>query len=128
MKRRIFEMIRYGLVGGVATLADASSYYVLSRIVGLHVLAANPLAYFIGNLISFAGHRLITFHSSGKPLSEYSRFLAVTAVGLGISQLVVWSLVRIGLNDLLAKAVSIAASGLFNYAANSLWTFRERKN
>jgi putative flippase GtrA len=124
MKKVFFELVRYVFVGGAATAVDYGSYYLLTRGLAMGALAANPLAYLAGNFVSFTGHHFVTFRSSGKPLGEYVRFVIVTAVGLGISQIVVWLLLGLHTHDLIAKAASVVISGLFNYLANRFWTFR----
>jgi dolichol-phosphate mannosyltransferase len=127
MKKTFFQLVRYVGVGATATGADYGSYYLLTRAFGLGVYVSNPLAYLAGNVISFLGHRFITFRSAGKPFGEYVRFLCVTAVGLGISQLAIWVSLSLGFHDLVAKALAVIVSGCFNYLANRFWTFRAKR-
>jgi putative flippase GtrA len=124
MPQTIFQFLRYVLVGGAATVADYGSYYLLTRASGMDSLTANPLSYMAGNVISFLGHRNVTFRSRGRVSSQYLRFICVTVVGIAISQLAIWSLLRLGAHDLVSKAFSVAASGFFNYTANRFWTFK----
>jgi putative flippase GtrA len=124
MKKTFFQLVRYVAVGGAATAVDYGSYYFLTRGLSVGVLAANPLAYLAGNVVSFLGHRFITFRSEGKPLGEYVRFLLVTAIGLAVSQTVFVVLVWLGVHDLISKAAAVIVSGCFNYLANRFWTFR----
>lgn len=122
--RTFFQFFRYALVGGAATAADYGSYYLLTRSASLDSLVANPLSYLAGNVVSFVGHRTITFHSHGQVAPQYLRFIGVTIVGIIISQLVVWVSLRLGVYDLIGKAFAVALSGLFNYLVNRSWTFR----
>lgn len=124
MKKTFFELVRYVLVGIAATVVDYGSYYALTRYFFLTAQTANPIAYLLGHIASFAGHRTISFRSSGRPGRQYLRFLLVNFVGLAISQLTLVVLLRFGAHDLIAKAAAVATSGFFNYLANKFWTFK----
>jgi putative flippase GtrA len=124
MKKTFFELVRYILVGGIATIVDYGSYFALTRFFFLTAQTANPIAYLLGHIASFVGHRTISFRSSGHPGHQYLRFFIVNIVGLAISQLTLVALLRFGAHDLIAKAAAVATSGLFNYLANKFWTFR----
>jgi len=123
MKKTFFEFIRYIAVGVAATIFDYGTYYLLTRLLYLPAVAANPIAYLIGNVVSFVGQRTITFRSHGRPAHQYLRFLLVNIIGLAISQLTLVVLLRLGVNDLVAKAAGVITSGSFNYLANRFWTF-----
>jgi len=124
MKKMILQFFIYLAVGLTSTGFDYGAYYLLTRHGDMSSLAANPVAYMAGNVISFFGHRVFTFHSRGNPIFEYIRFIIVTGFGLGVSQLVLWACLKIGFHDLLAKGFSVFLSGFCNYLANRFWTFR----
>jgi putative flippase GtrA len=123
MKKIIFQLIRYGAVGGFATLVDYGTYYLLTRSLQIIPSYANPFAYAAGNVVSYLGHHFITFRSHSRVTREYPRFALVTAAGIILSQVIILFLIKIGLHDLVAKAGSVLITGLFNYLANRVWTF-----
>ncbi len=127
MRKDILQFAKYVTVGAAATGVDYGSYVLLTRLGSLGSLTANPLAYWVGNIVSFVGHRTVTFRSHGNPLAEYGRFICVTVIGLSVSQLVVWACLGLGIYDLFAKAAAVLVSGLFNYTVNRFWTFRSAK-
>ena len=124
MKKTFFELVRYVLVGAAATVVDYGAYYVLTRYFFIAAVFANQVSYVFGNIVSFLGQRAITFRSHGHPGPQYLRFLVVNAVGLIVSQLTLVILLRLGVNDLLAKAAGVITSGSFNYLSNRFWTFK----
>ena len=124
MKKTFFELVRYVSVGVMATVVDYGAYYILTRSFSFAATVANPGAYLVGNVVSFLGQRTVTFRSHGHPGSQYLRFLVVNATGLVISQFTLVVLMRLGVNDLVAKAAGVITSGTFNYLANRFWTFR----
>ncbi len=124
MKKTFLQLIRYVMVGAASTVADYGAYLFFTRITAMPALEANPLAYAIGNIVSFYGHRIVTFRSRGKPMAEYARFAVVSIAGLLVSQIVVAAALYVGISDLVGKAASIIISGMFNYLMNRYWTFR----
>lgn len=126
MRKIAYEMARYFTVGATASFVDYAVYYFLVYD-GLSALAANPLSYLVGNVVSFIGHHSITFRSKGSPTREYIRFCAVTFTGLLVSQAAIWVFIKFS-DDLYAKAAAILVSGLFNYLMNRYWTFRKLPN
>jgi putative flippase GtrA len=126
MIKTIFQLLRYISVGATSTLADYGSYIFFTRIAAMPALEANPLSYLIGNVVSFFGHRPITFRSQGNPMPEYVRFVFVSIAGLLVSQIVIAFALYIGIADLVAKAAAVLVSGAFNYLMNRFWTFRMR--
>jgi putative flippase GtrA len=124
MKKKFFEFVRYVLVGIVATVVDYGGYYILTRFLFFPATSANPVAYLVGNVVSFLGQRSVTFRSHGHPGRQYLRFLVVNVTGLIISQFTLVVLLRLGVDDLIAKAAGVITSGTFNYLANRFWTFK----
>lgn len=123
MKKTIFELIRYVLVGVMASIVDYGAYYLLTRSFLFSATISNPASYLCGNLVSFFGQRMITFRSHGHTGKQYLRFLVVNAAGLIVSQITLVILLNFGVNDLIAKAASVITSGTFNYLFNRFWTF-----
>lgn len=124
MNKNLIQLVVYIIVGVTATAVDYSFFVVLTRVFNTAALWANPFAYIAGNIVSFLGHRKVTFRSSNRPLFEYARFVTVTVVGLSISQFVLAGLLEMGVYDLVAKVVAVLVSGTFNYTVNRFWTFR----
>jgi len=124
MRKMFLQFIVYVIVGATSTGVDYSTYFLLTRFDGMASLTANPIAYVAGNIVSFLGHRSVTFRSHGEPLRQYLRFIIVTGAGLVVSQLVLWLFLGFGVNDLTAKAFAVIFSGASNYTANRFWTFR----
>jgi putative flippase GtrA len=127
MRIALRELLRYVTIGSVSTAVDYGFYLLLTRVVGLAALTANPLSYLFGNVVSFYGHHFITFRSRGKTFPEYVRFLGVSVSGLVLSQAVIAVALAAGLPDLLSKAAAVVVSGLFNYCMNRYWTFSQKK-
>jgi putative flippase GtrA len=116
----------FAAVGAVCT----GTYIVLALLLGkagVPPMAASLLAYCCGMVISYNGHRLLTFasrrpHREGLPL-----FLCVNLFGIGIS-LVVPGVLTVALD--LPSPVAVFATAMIvplsNFLGHNFISFRER--
>lgn len=74
---------RFALVGIGATLLYAVLAMLLTQ--AMQPVAASFAAYAVATMFSYAGHKFVTFMSSGAHRAEAPRFLVLTAVGFGIA-------------------------------------------
>ncbi len=116
----------FAAVGAVCT----ATYIILALLLGragLGPVAASLLAYCCGMVLSYNGHRLLTFasrrpHREGLPL-----FLCVNLFGLGVSLLVPGVLtVGFGLPAPVAVFATAMIVPVSNFLGHNFISFRER--
>ena len=121
--------LRYSVVGVSNTVIDFGLFFILTRLVKIDILVANPISVETAIIWSFIWNSLWTFSKRkvSKPLIR--RFLVFQFVSLGsliLSQDVLFILSKmVGSSDLFAKASTIPIVLVFNYLVNSRWTFRD---
>lgn len=115
--------LRYGAVGGVATVAH---YAVLAGLVeGGHwppPLAAGAGAA-LGAQLGFVGNRCFTFAHQGPWLPAWWRFQLTALLGGLVSMVVVAAGTRAGLHYLLAQAAATLLALVLTYLINKRWAF-----
>ena len=119
--------LRSGVVGAACFVIDLGCLLLL--VDHMPLLAANTLAFLIANLANFwLGHVWVfgrTLHGAGVG-RQYAGVLAVSLVGVAINDAVVWlGVVVAGLALILAKVIATGVAMVWNYAARSLWIYRE---
>jgi putative flippase GtrA len=120
--------LRYGVVGAACFVIDLGC--LLLFVDHMPLVAANTLAFLIANAANFwLGHVWVF----GRPLRgpglarQYAGVLAVSLVGVAINDAVVWvGVVVAGLALIMAKVIATLVAMVWNYAARSLWVYRER--
>ena len=121
--------LRFSIVGVSNTFVDYGLFFVLTRLVGLHYLLANPISVEIAIIWSFFWNNLWTFAERrlNQPLvTRFFIFQVVSLGGLVVSQISLFVMGELfGIQDLIAKALSIPLVLAFNYLLNSRWTFRD---
>lgn len=118
------QFIRFGGVGGVATLVHVIVAMLMRGSLGLSPLQANFAGFSSALLLSYVGHAQCTFGIGLSRGSQFLRFLFVALVGLVISSGTVWILdTELGLDfgiSMLTVAVLVPVA---TYLALRFWVF-----
>ncbi len=120
------RLSRFALIGIASTLIYAICAFLLSALPGsaLPAAPASVVAYIIAAFFSYAGHKYVTFVSSGSHGFEAPRFILLTALGLGFSWLLPLILVNgLGTRPVLSIAVICVVVPAFNYFVLDRWVF-----
>jgi len=120
------QFLRYLVVGGIAFLADFLTLALLTSGCGWHYLHAAAVAFGIGMAITYA--LSVTWVFKVRVVKsqhvEFLLFALVGLAGLGITQLMLWTLTD-GLNlyYLHAKLITAAVVLAWNFVARKLLLF-----
>jgi putative flippase GtrA len=118
------RLLRFGLVGGVATVIQ---YVIL--VVLVHEGVAAALASAIGFVVSAFGNYLLNYHFTFRSRESHgpaaTKFVTLAAGGLAINYVLMHVLVGAGWYYLLAQVLVTAVVFFWNFVGNSVWTFRE---
>jgi putative flippase GtrA len=120
---RFGRLVRFALVGAVATCVQYVILIVLVREAGIWP----PLASAIGFVVSAAGNYLLnyyfTFRSRRSHGMAAAQFMALAGVGLAINSVLMQVLVGAGWHYILAQVCATVVVFSWNFVGNSLWTF-----
>ena len=110
------QVLRYGFVGGVATIADLGSFIAMVDL-GVAVLLAAGASFALGTSINYAlCYRYVFVRDCYRRSEEILRLFAVSAVGVGLNVLCVWSLLlALPLPPLAAKVAAVPLVFAWNY-------------
>lgn len=124
---RVGRFVRFGLVGGTATLAYAVIAFVLITYAGIDDVVASVLAYAAAIPVSFFGQKFFAFRSAGPMAEEALRFFVVQGANLilaaGIMALVTDVLGFGAIVGIVAVTVTIP---VFTYICLSIIVFSGR--
>ena len=116
-------IVRYALVGAVAT---SFHYAVLVGAVESALLpapAAAALGAWLGAQVAFAGNVRYTFAGMPAGVGSWLRFQVAALIGAGLSFLLVGAGQRVGLHYLLAQAIATLVAMVATYQLNRRWSF-----
>ena len=126
------DFIKYCIVGSSGVLVNIGAYYSLTRFFNVSLLLSSPIAIEISIITNFLLNNFWTFKNRQINKSLVSRlfsFHLVAGFAGMINYLCFLVLVYVLIiNDILALIFGIGVGIAFNYAGNSLWTFRKQIN
>ena len=111
-----------GVSGSVVNLAV---YAALLHGLDIHYLLAAVGSFLVAVTNNYTWNRLWTFrHQRGHVAYQGLRFLVVSTLALAANLVVLFVLVTLGLDEVIAQAIAIALVTPVNFAGNKLWSFR----
>lgn len=117
------KLIKFGLVGGVATLVHfiIASFAFLAR---PDALMANVAGFAVAFLVSAVGHLYWTFRVETARVVAFFRFLLIATLGFSASNLIVFLGKNLGFVEWLCLAAGILTVPPTTYALSRFWGFK----
>ncbi|MCD7886139.1 MAG: GtrA family protein [Clostridiales bacterium] len=128
MKKLLHQIMKFGVVGGLAFLIDYGLLALLTEVIGLHYLLSGAISFSVSVIFNYICSVLWVFDVDKKRggARNLGIFLVLSILGLGINQLLMWLLVEGGgIYYLLAKIFATAVVMVYNFITRKL--FLERK-
>lgn len=121
----VIKFLKFGVVGATGVVVDFGFTYFFKEIVKIQKYVANAIGFTLAATSNYFLNRWWTFHSHNPEIGiEYSRFLFISILGLGINTFVIWLLVsRYNRNFYLSKLFAIAIVTIWNFCLNLMFTF-----
>ncbi|MGL5031546.1 MAG: GtrA family protein [Aeromonas sp.] len=119
-REEFWRLVRFGFVGGGATLVDlGSSFAMLHTWPTMSEHWVTTLAFAIAFWFSFFGHRYITFQKQGAA----GKFLLVALFSLAVRNLILSGLLFAGFSGLLPVVIAALTVTVLTYVLARLWVF-----
>jgi putative flippase GtrA len=124
-KELVFKFLKFGIVGASGVVVDFGFTYVSKEMIKIQKYVANAIGFTIAATSNYFLNRWWTFHSQNPHIGiEYSKFLVISLLGLGINTFVIWILVsRYNRNFYISKLFAIGVVTLWNFVFNMVFTF-----
>ena len=124
--KRFRNLILYGIIGGFCAVLDFAVYTFLCYYEIMPYLWANIISIHIGIFTSFVLNRQLNFKVKDKTPQRFLSFYAVGLTGLGVSTLLLWSMVTVaGWNEIFCKLLTIIVVALVQFILNKYITFKK---
>ena len=127
MKKLIIQLIKFGMVGVIATLIDLAVLMVLKEILDVDVLAASAVAFSVSVIANYILSMLFVFKGSdNSKVKEFLVFVILSIGGLLLNQCIMW----IGTEIMTAyylwvKAFALVFVPIYNFVTRKI--FLEKK-
>lgn len=124
-KAFLLKFLKFGVVGGTGVIVDFSFTWLCKEKLHIQKYISNAIGFTIAASTNWLLNRIWTFRSHNPHMfNEYSKFLFISIIGLGINSLVLWILTdKFKINFYLSKLGAIAVVTVWNFFANYYYTF-----
>lgn len=122
----VMRFIRFGIVGASGMIVDFGVTWLCKEKLRWNKYVSNSLGFILAASNNYFWNRLWTFHSESMEIvREYSTFVLIALVGLGLNNLIIWLLhEKAQLNFYLSKLIAIGCVMIWNFSMNYVFTFR----
>lgn len=123
-KEKLFQFIRYCIVGVLNTLVTLGVIYLCKSMLGWNLYVSNALGYIAGVTNSFFCNKQWTFRSKGRVRTEAIRFLVGFGICYALQFVLVWMLTQstFGSFNFLILGVVISGYGIATLLGNVVYT------
>lgn len=127
MKKIIIQLIKFGIVGVIATVIDFGVLMFLKEFMHIDVLAASAVAFSVSVIANYILSMLFVFESRGNSkVKEFLVFVVLSIGGLLLNQFIMW----IGTEIMTAyylwvKAFALVFVPIYNFITRKI--FLEKK-
>lgn len=119
------QLVRFCVVGASGYLVNLVVFTAIFKGLGAHHLIAAVGAFCVAWTTNFVLNKHWTFRRHGlSTLQQGARNLAVSLIGLALNLLFLEILVRLGMPEIPAQALAIAAVTPVSFLINRRWSFR----
>jgi len=125
--RFLVDVIRFGLVGVVASIVDIGLLNLLYLKASANLYVATGLAFVIASVVAYGLNNRWTYKRLGLQFGAQNliKYTIIGTVGLVLTEIIMRVLVgNQGLNYNLAKVIAIFLVFFWNFFGNRFWTFR----
>lgn len=124
MKQLIQQVYRFAVVGVIATLIDFVILFILHRLFAMNYLIATAFAFIIATVFNYWASMAYIFTSkySGKGKSkEFTIFLVLSVLGLGLTQLLMMLFVETFRMDVMVSKIFVTGFVMvFNFVSRKI--------
>ncbi len=121
----LYKFVKFGIVGFTGLFVDFGFTYICKEILKIQKYVSNAIGFTLAASSNYYLNRVWTFKSTDPEIFvEYSEFIIISMIGLGINTLILWIIVtKFKLNFYLSKVFAIAIVTVWNFFANAFITF-----
>ena len=127
------EIINYVIFGGLTTVVNFITYFIVTKIFNIDEVISNGIAWFISVLFAYITHKIFVFESKKSKFREIviemtSFFLARILSGVCCDVGTFALMIKVfNINDVIAKIVTQIMVIIMNYILSKLVIFRKKE-
>ena len=122
MDKLIKQILKFGVVGGIAFLIDYSLLYILTEYAKIPVLYSSVISFSVSVIFNYILSTKWVFTTKEKQtLKDFIIFVLLSVIGLGINQLIMYLGVdKLNIYYMIVKLFATAVVMVYNFISRKL--------
>ena len=121
MKKLINQILKFGVVGGIAFVIDYGILFLLAKVVGLNELISAAISFIISLTFNYFLSTKWVFEAKKQTPKEVIIFVLLSVVGLGINELLIYlGTKKLGIDVMIVKLFATAIVMVYNFITRKL--------
>ena len=123
-KKLINQILKFGVVGGLAFLIDYAVLFVCKEFIGLDVLLSAGISFTVSVIFNYIASVKWVFdvNEDNDPKKNFIIFIVLSIVGLILTEIIMWiGTDLIHINYLIVKIIATAIVMVFNFVTRKMF-------
>ena len=125
MKRLFTQLLKFGVVGVIATIIDFFFLFLFTDVFGMYYLLSAAISFVLSTLFNYVASMRFVFNSKfskDEKSKELILFVILSVSGLVLNQVLLWFFVeKIALYYMAAKIVATFFVMTWNFISRKVW-------
>lgn len=123
MKKLFKQIIKFGIVGGLAFVIDYSLLYILTEFCGIYYFYSSIISFIVSLIFNYIASMKWVFNVNKKQtLKDIIIFITLSVIGLGINQLVMYIMVEtMKVYYMISKIVATVIVMIWNFITRKIF-------
>ncbi len=129
-KHLFAQLVKFGIVGVLATLIDWVIFYLLTNIINIHYGIATAISFLISTVFNYylSVKYVFDVDSSTSKKRNFVIFLIFSIIGLGLNELILWICIeKIRLYNMIGKIIATGLVMIFNFITRKIFLEKSMK-
>ena len=121
MKKLINQILKFGVVGGIAFAIDYGILFLLAKVIGLNELISAAISFIISLTFNYFLSTKWVFEAKKQTPKEVIIFVLLSVVGLGINGVLIYlGTKKLGIDVMIVKLFATAIVMVYNFITRKL--------
>ena len=121
MKKLINQILKFGVVGGIAFVIDYGILFLLAKVIGLNELISAAISFIVSLTFNYFLSTKWVFEAKKQTPKEVIIFVLLSVVGLGINEILIYlGTKKLGIDIMIVKLFATAIVMVYNFITRKL--------
>ena len=121
MKKLINQILKFGVVGGIAFVIDYGILFLLAKVIGLNELISAAISFIISLTFNYFLSTKWVFEAKKQTPKEVIIFVLLSVVGLGINELLIYiGSIKMSIDVMIVKLFATVIVMIYNFITRKL--------